>query len=147
MCQVWDFWLCCISIGQSLYSSLEYQKSGLLTVHVYPMGCCSKGSCKKRSLLTALVHIWAGVSGSALLWGNPIFDILTFRKIAHDVKLMAWCLATRRLVSRQLSDKCDWFSRQTIKMNVCVVHNVASQWYLIHGPWATTYPCVIWERL
>lgn len=62
---------------------------------------------------------------SALLWGNTIFRILTFRNIVHDVKVVDRCLATTPPVSWQQVDKCDWSAPQPIKKHVCVGHNDA----------------------
>lgn len=62
---------------------------------------------------------------SALLWGNIIFHILTFRNIVHDVKVVDRCLATTPLVSWQQVDKCDWSAPQPIKKHVHVEHNDA----------------------
>ena len=75
------------------------------------------------------VMIWytfrAGVqsSASALLRGNTIFHLRTFRNIVYDVEVVDWCLATTPPVSWQQSDKGDWSASQPIKKHVCVVYN------------------------
>lgn len=102
--------------------------------------------CEKTTSLTALIHIWAGVPSSAHLWRNLILDIPTFRKIAHDVKHKAWCLATRRAVSRQRSDKCDWSEPSTCESGrVCSTlwWLVASQRHFILCAWSSTHLWVI----
>lgn len=66
--------------------------SELLTLLIRPLAGRFHGT-HRQGGFAVREQVWPGPA-SALLWGNTILYILTFRNIVHDVKVVERCLAS-----------------------------------------------------